>query len=207
MYPLAVLEGRGATVEPCLPEAKGAGFNTVATVLRSMLGPDHFAGVSARLLPSTLALLKTPPLSMQWIPVGAYADLVSTALLHGFKGDESSMVEMGRRAFNHDLRTLYKLFIRLGSPSWVIQRGPKLWLTYNRNNGSLSANVVGERKVEVTYCGVAQVYPGFWSYQRGCLLGVVQATGYRAEVTVARGGATGSGDAVLLIDWSRDSAR
>ena len=189
-------------MEQALPEAKAAGFITVTTILRDMLGADAFAAVVSKLPPATAALVKTPPLPLQWIDCDRYAELVSTALVHGFAGDEASLIEMGRRAFFHDLKTLYRLFVRLKSPAWVMERGSKLWLTYNRNNGLLHARPIGDRACEVTYEKVCAVYPGFWSYQRGCLLAVVKATGYpRAQVVFTRGGDQ-SGDATLMVDWS-----
>jgi hypothetical protein len=185
-----------------LPEAKASGFVTVTTVLRDMLGADVFAVVVSKLPPATAALVKTPPLPMQWIPCQRYGELVSTALVHGFGGDEESLIEMGRRAFFHDLKTIYRLFVRLKSPAWVIERGSKLWLTYNRNNGLLHSRQINDRQCEVTYEKVCMVYPGFWSYQRGCLLAVVKATGYpNAKVAFTRGGDQ-SGDATLTIDWT-----
>ena len=184
-----------------LPEAKAAGFVTVTTVLREMLGPDKFAHVVTKLPSPTAALVKTPPLPLQWIPCDRYAELVSTALTHGFGGDEEQLIEMGRRAFFHDLKTLYRLFVRLRSPAWVIERGSKLWLTYNRNNGLLHTKQIGDRQCQVTYEKVCAIYPGFWSYQRGCLLAVVKATGYpNATVAFTSGGNT-SGDRTLTIDW------
>ncbi|MDB4965274.1 MAG: hypothetical protein JWN44_963 [Myxococcales bacterium] len=188
--------------EPTRAEAKGAGFRSVTAVLREMLGPDAFAMVAARLSPATMALIKVPPLPVQWIACQCYAELIPTALQHGFAGDEARLVEMGRRAFLHDLKTLYRLFIKLMSPHWVIARASSLWLTYNRNNGALRARPLGDLGCEVAYEKVRMVYPGFWSYQRGCLLAAVQATGFpKATVVLTRGGGD-SGDALFQVDWS-----
>lgn len=186
-----------------LPEAKAAGFVTVTTVLREMMGAEKFAHVVAKLPAATAAMVKTPPLPVQWIPCDRYAELVSTALVHGFAGDEEQLIEMGRRAFFHDLKTLYRIFVRLRSPGWVMERGSKLWLTYNRNNGMLHAKQIAERQCQVTYEKVCAVYPGFWSYQRGCLLAVVKATGFPAATVLFTSGGKTSGDATLLVDWSQ----
>jgi hypothetical protein len=189
--------------ESTRPLAKAAGFNSVVAVLRDgLLGAPAFAAVVDKLPPATVAAIKTPPLPVQWIPCERYADLVSMALVHGFGGDEEQLVEMGRRAFLHDLRTLYRMFIKLLSPGFVIGRASKLWLTYNRNNGLLTARQLDQHRCEVTYEKIVAVYPGFWSYQRGCLLAAVQATGYhKATVAVARAGGA-DGNARFTVDWS-----
>lgn len=190
------------------PLAKAAGFNSVVAVLRDgLLDGTRFASVIDKLPPATAEAVKTPPLSVQWIPCERYGELVSTALVHGFGGDEERLVEMGRRAFLHDLKTLYRVFIKFLAPGFVIERGTKLWLTYNRNNGMLTARRLGDRTAEVSYEKIAAVYPGFWSYQRGCLLAAVQATGYpSATVTLSRPGDAG-GNAAFTVDWSPPPAR
>jgi uncharacterized protein (TIGR02265 family) len=185
--------------EDTRPLAKAAGFNSVVAVLRDQLAPEVFAAVVRKLPPQTAEAIKTPPLSVQWIPCERYGDLVSSALVHGFGGDEAQLVEMGRRAFLHDLKTVYRVFIKFLAPAFVIERGSKLWLTYNRNNGMLKARRTGDRTAEVSYENIVAVYPGFWSYQRGCLLAAVQATGYpKATVVVSRASA---GNALYAVDW------
>ncbi len=189
--------------ESSRPLAKAAGFNSVVAVLRDgLLDPSAFATVVGKLPSETAAAIKKPPLPVQWIPCERYGELVSTALVHGFGGDEERLVELGRRAFLHDLKTLYRVFIKFLAPAYVIERGSKIWLTYNRNNGLLIAKRIGDRCAEVSYEKIAAVYPGFWSYQRGCLLAAVQATGYlKATVVIARPG-DADGNALFRIDWS-----
>ena len=188
--------------EATRPLAKAAGFNSVVAVLRDgMLDGKTFASIIEKLPAATAEAVKSPPLSVQWIPCERYGDLVSTTLRHGFGGDEAQLVEMGRRAFLHDLKTLYRVFIKFLAPGFVIDRGTKLWLTYNRNNGVLTARRTGDRSAEVTYEKIVAVYPGFWSYQRGCLLAAVQATGFpKATVAVARPG-DATGNATFRVDW------
>jgi hypothetical protein len=188
--------------ESLRPLAKAAGFNSVVAVLRGgLLSADAFAAVVGKLPPETAAAIERPPLPMQWIPCARYADLVSATLVHGFSGDEERLVEMGRRAFLHDLKTLYRVFIKLLSPAFVVERGSALWLTYNRNNGILTARRVGERAVEVSYEKIVAVYPGFWSYQRGCLLAAVQATGFSKVTVVLSRHADANGNALFKVDW------
>jgi hypothetical protein len=192
----------GGIDESARPLAKAAGFNSVVAVLRESLGENGFGAVVGRLPPATAEAIRTPPLPVQWIPCERYADLVSTALASGFGGDEERLVEMGRRAFMHDLQTLYRVFIRFLAPGFVIDRASKLWLTYNRNNGALSAHSLGDRCAEVRYEKIVAVYPGFWSYQRGCLLAAVQATGYSKATVVLSRKADAAGNAAFTVDWT-----
>jgi hypothetical protein len=189
----------GETAEPL---AKAAGFNSVVAVLRNgMLDADGFASLVGKLPPATAEAIRKPPLSVQWIPCARYADLVSGALSHSFGGDEERVVELGRRAFLHDLKTIYRVFIKFLSPGFVVERGTKLWLTYNRDNGLLHARKLGDTCAEVSYEKIVAVYPGFWSYQRGCLLAAVQATGYPKATVVLSSPADAEGNAKFTANW------
>jgi uncharacterized protein (TIGR02265 family) len=202
LVPILTLVTTGAVMDAnATPEAKGAGFNTVAAVIRTMLGPKQFESVTRALPPATAALVKQPPLPMQWLSCDRFGDLISISLRHGFNGDEQQLVEVGRKSLVHDLNTLYRMFVKLLSPRYVIDRGAKLWLTYNRNNGTLRAVQTGDHSCDVFYERVACVYPGFWAYQRGCLMAAMEATGYRkATITLVRGGGSG-GDAQFTLVW------
>ena len=100
---------------------------------------------------------------------------------HAFGDDERKFEEWGRLAMLVDLRTIYKMFIRFLSPQFVIERGAKLWETYARNQGSVRAVADGPSAAIVTYEGLPPelVSPLFWAYQRGVLLGVMEATGMK----------------------------
>ncbi len=131
-----------------------------------------------------------------------YGDLLSGALKYAFHGDEERIVELGRRAFLYDLKTLYRVFIKLMSPGFVIDRASRVWLTDSRDNGSLSARKLSDTRCEVSYDKIRAIYPGFWSHQRGCLLASVQATGYPRATAVVSRPDDGRGNAVIIVDWA-----
>jgi hypothetical protein len=122
---------------------------------------------------------------------------------HGFFGDERKYEEWGRQAILVDLRTIYKMFIRFLSPQFVIDRGAKLWQTYTRNQGSVRAEADGAAAAQVTYEGLPRelVSPEFWAYQRGVLLGILEATGMKQiAVETLAGGAFDDG-ARFRVSW------
>ena len=182
--------------------AKGAGFNSIVAVLRDeLLSAEEFADLVRKLPPETAEAIQAPPLPIEWIPCARYGDLLSGVLKYAFRGDEERVVELGRRAFLYDLKTLYRVFIKLTSPGFVIDRASRIWLTYNRDNGSLSARKLGDTRCEVSYDKIRAIYPGFWSHQRGCLLAAVQATGYPRATAVVSRPDDGHGNAVITVDW------
>ena len=145
------------------PLAKAAGFNSVVASLRDgLLDAEAFAKVVGKLTPETAAAIKTPPLSVQWIPCERYGDLVSSALPPQAYAFQSTLrPARGRRRL-----------------------------------------AFSDSRAEVSYEKIVAVYPGFWSYQRGCLLAAVQATGYSNATAVQSRADRRGGNAMFTIDWS-----
>lgn len=185
------------------PESKGSGFTSAVTVLRKMLGGEKLERIIATLSPETSELVRRPPLPVAWISVGHFPELLRAVRAHGFGGDETKFEEWGRQAMLIDLRTIYKMFIRFLSPQFVIERGAKLWQTYTRNQGNVRAVADTASSAIVTYEGLPQalVSPEFWAYQRGVLLGVMEATGMRQIAIESLGGAATTTGAVFRVSW------
>jgi hypothetical protein len=138
-----------------------------------------------------------------WIAVHHFPELSRAVRTHAFGGDEKKFEEWGRQAILMDLRGIYKMFIRFLSPQFVIERGAKLWQTYTRNQGSVRAVAEGPAAALVQYDGLPHelVSPEFWAYQRGAILGVMEATGMKQiGIETLAGGAT-STSARFRVSW------
>jgi hypothetical protein len=185
------------------PESKGSGFTSAILVLRRMLPVEQLEAVMAPLSAETAELVRHPPLPVAWIPMHHFPELVRSVRAHGFGGDEVKFEEWGRQAMLSDLRGIYKMFIRFLSPQFVIERGAKLWQTYTRNQGSVRAVAEGDSAALVMYQGLPQglVSPEFWAYQRGVLLGVMEATGLKQIAVETLAGAATSTDAHFRVSW------
>ena len=184
-------------------ESKGSGFTSAVTILRRMLPVDALERVVVTLSTETAELVRHPPLPVAWIPMHHFPELVRAVRAHGFGGDEVKFEEWGRQAMLADLRTIYKMFIRFLSPQFVIERGAKLWKTYTRNQGTVRATAEGAAAALVVYDGLPQelVSPEFWAYQRGVLLGIMEATGMKQIAVETLGGAASSTGARFRVSW------
>ena len=184
-------------------ESKGSGFTSAVSVLRKMLPVEALERVLEPLSPETAELVRHPPLPVAWIGVHHFPELVRSVRAHGFGSDEKKFEEWGRQAMLADLRGIYKMFIRFLSPQFVIERGAKLWQTYTRNQGSVRALADGDSGALVTYEGLPHelVSPEFWAYQRGVLLGVMEATGMKSIGVVTLAGAATSTSARFRVSW------
>ncbi len=185
------------------PESKGSGFSSAVATLRKMLPGDVLERIIATLSEETAELVRRPPLPVAWVSMHHFPELVRAVRTLAFGGDERKFEEWGRMAMLADLRTIYKMFIRFLSPQFVIERGTKLWETYARNQGHVRAVADGPSSALVTYEGlpVDLVSPEFWAYQRGVLLGIMEATGMKqTAVETLDGGAT-TPNARFRVSW------
>ncbi|HWE29637.1 MAG TPA: hypothetical protein VHB97_16625 [Polyangia bacterium] len=184
-------------------ESKGSGFTSAVTILRKMLAADKLERIVASLSTETAELVRRPPLPVAWIGVQHFPELVRAVRADGFGGDEKKFEEWGRQAMLNDLRTIYKMFIRFLSPQFVIERGAKLWQTYTRNQGGVRAAADGPSSAVVTYEGLppSLVSPEFWAYQRGVLLGVMEATGMKQVGVETLGGGAATTGARFRVSW------
>lgn len=175
------------------PESKGSGFASAVSILRKTMPADAMERVIATLSPQTAELVRHPPLPVAWISALHFPELTRAVRAIAFGVDERKFEEWGRQAILADLRTIYKMFIRFLSPQFVIERGAKLWAQYARNQGRAWADPDGPSSCLVQYEGLPTdvVSPEFWAYQRGVLLGIMEATGMKAiAVETLDGGAT-----------------
>ncbi len=184
-------------------ESKAHGFNTTVAALRKMVDAAQFQATVAALPADTAHLTQYPPASMAWLPLRHFAALVDAAHAVGFVADLARVSELGRQAIGADLGSVYRVFIKIASPDFVIQRAAKLWSVYNRNNGALTTARKTANSVDLVYTGLHHMSAALWAYQRGAILAVVDATRLSApSVDFVDGNDRDSGASVLRVSWS-----
>ena len=167
------------------PESKAVGFNSLVAVLREQVPASTMAALVQALPPETAHLVEHPPLPVRWLAQTHTFALMRAACDRVFGGDEEKTSELAQRAVVRDLNSLYRLFIRLSSPEFVIGRAAAMWQTYWRNNGAVRVEREGPTSVLVQYEGMVGATSLFWAIQCGTLRGVMQATGVQGiEVRV-----------------------
>jgi hypothetical protein len=182
-------------------ETKAVGFNSAVRGIRAIAGEESFAQMVKMLPAETAALIERPPLPVSWLSPIHFELLSTHAFKLCFEGREEPLLQAAKKAMKDDLSTLYKVFIRLLSPQYVIERGTKIWDTYNRNNGSLVARQTGDRTAEVRYSGIVTSYPEFWIWQRGCIIGALEQTGLKAPRALLKAGGGRSSEGIIEASW------
>jgi uncharacterized protein (TIGR02265 family) len=182
-------------------EFKAAGLISMLRMLREMVGAEAYDALEAALPPDTRELVRQPPLAMSWLPNRHFDLVVERALVGPFGGDTRKVVELAQRAMIDDLNSVYRVFIRLLSPEFVLRRAAKIYGQYTRNNGVFTVSKSGPGFAELTIDGVELGMPSVWAYNEGAIRAVIAATGLKdAQVVIIEGGGS-SNRCVFRGSW------
>jgi hypothetical protein len=110
-----------------MAQVKGIAVASCLRFVRDRYGEEGLQRLKAALRPEHRAMVDGHVLPHAWAPFELILDLnVEADRLFG-AGDLQLCLELGRAAANASLPTIFKLFYRLGSPSLLLDKAPKLW--------------------------------------------------------------------------------
>jgi hypothetical protein len=183
------------------PEAKASGLISWTRVLRKSVDTAHWDRFLAALPPETRAVVEHPPLPITWLPMKLLRPVFEQANELLFDGDLDKTADVSRRQIREDLRTIYRVFIRVASPRFVASRAAGIYSTYFRNNGSARVVADTERSADILVENVALSSPDLYARMRGSILGGIELTGARnPRVQIVSGGGS-EPNCLFRADW------
>jgi hypothetical protein len=176
---------------------KGVAFQHQDAVWRGLLTKEEYTRVAQACPPEALKLMQTPPLAIAWIDgelSNQFSRTVSQEL--GERGLQLNELA-GAAMLERDLKTIYKVLLRIATVDFALQRANATYQTYVKNGGSL----VGERKdaaTVVVHCRqlADRTLTNMW-FIGGTTLGVLRAAGAR-NVRITERAETGDGFDITL---------
>lgn len=121
-----------------MARVKGSAIGARVRYVRDIHGEDAWERVQRALSPSSRAELERGVLPSDWASYELFLDLNVTADRLLGKGDLELCLEMGRFGATVNLPTLYRVFLRFGSPMFLLQKASRLWQV-NYDSGLLVA--------------------------------------------------------------------
>ena len=136
-------------------QVKGSAITARIRFVRERFGESGYRRVHDALSPEHRALLDARVLPHAWVPYDFFIALnVEIDRMFG-AGDLASCVEMGRFAADVNLPTLYRIFYKLGSPLYIMQKAAKVWAVHY-DSGELQAAEDGPNAVRLRIDGFAE---------------------------------------------------
>jgi hypothetical protein len=128
------------------------------------------------LSPSTRTLCETGLLVNGWYPFSAFVEL-NTALDRLFgQGDLSLCYEIGRYACDVNLKTLYKIFFRIGSVQFIVRRAAAAWRV-NYDDGQMRVLAETNDWVHLRVTGVPAPHRAHCLSVKGWMVRAVELSG------------------------------
>jgi hypothetical protein len=162
------------------PEVKWIGVAAWVEAAKRVVGADAWQRVLAGLAPETRALLASPPAAIAWVDAAHCFALYDAVVEHGGNGGTEIVREIARAQVQHDLRGIYRLFVRMASPDFIAQRAASLYGSYWRNHGTVRAERSGPHALDVVFEELPRVRPAFVSAQLGGIQGALEASGLKS---------------------------
>jgi len=115
-------------------EAKGVGLRGILKYIKL----NHEPGISSllsRLADPEKKIFESPILTSKWYPYSAFAGLLKIMDEEMGGGDLRLCRKYGESAGSLDLSSIFKIFLKVGSPQFIIKRSDWFWKQYYRPGG------------------------------------------------------------------------
>jgi len=160
-----------------MPLMKGSAFTARFNYLRSRF-PDRWDGYVRILDAETRALAEGPCMKSSWYPFSCFVDLNLKADRLFGNGDLAICREMGREAAKANLPTLYRIFYRVGSPEFVLDKVASVWRQHH-DTGHSTVVFPGPNRASYQVHEFAAPHPTLCRSLEGFLHGSLEVMGLR----------------------------
>jgi predicted hydrocarbon binding protein len=144
--------------------------------LRDQVGREEMAKVLAGLPPDARAVFDTRIRKAAWYPYPAFVALLRAIDARCGSGDLTYCEQIGKAAADADLSTVFKVFVRMASPSWLIRACPRVWGRYYEV-GSMRATAWEPERTQVVIEGFPGIDPAHCWLMRGWMIGALKVIG------------------------------
>ncbi|HVO10858.1 MAG TPA: hypothetical protein VMX54_08960 [Vicinamibacteria bacterium] len=161
-----------------MAQVKGTAVLSSLRYLRARFGEQALAGVLSAMPAEDGALLRGLVLASSWYPMGCLLRLMQEAERQLASQEPRLLQNMGRASCDEGLKGIYKIFLRVGSPGFTIDRAARVLANYY-DTGELVVVERGERHVAVELRGLEGSGRQFCERIYGWMQRTLELTGVR----------------------------
>jgi predicted hydrocarbon binding protein len=161
--------------------------------LRAEIGKDGARGVIDALPPQLRVAFATRIRKAAWYPYEPFVALLRGIDARLGTGDLTYCEQIGRAAANADLSTVFKVFVRMASPSWLIRACPRVWSRYYEA-GSMRATAWEPEETVVVIEDFPGIDPAHCWLMRGWMIGALEVVGGQVLPGAAHSQCAAQGD-------------
>jgi len=113
-------------------DIKGRVLLDTMAAIKIRAGEQELSKIIKGLSDSSRAVLESPILFSEWYPLDAYAEFLEADVRETANGDREALAQRSEKVVEAHLRGVYRIFIKLGTPRFVISRISGVHETYFR---------------------------------------------------------------------------
>ncbi len=125
-------------------KVKGSALRSTMHYIRDHYPPDQVGKIMDQLDPEHRKLLERPILVSDWHEAEILVRLMKAAAAVSGEDGRTLWARIGRQSCDDGLNTVYKIFFRLGSPSYILKRGFQLWNNYYSDGVMVVENITDQ---------------------------------------------------------------
>jgi hypothetical protein len=112
-------------------EVKGTAIMATREFVKSRFGEPGLAKWIAKLKPEAAEIYGGAILTNQWYDLKTILEEPCRAISEVFyNGDKKAYVDVGKHSADHGLKGIYKLFVKIGSPQFILSKAGSILPTY-----------------------------------------------------------------------------
>ena len=184
------------------PRVKGRAVLDAVAVVREKHGPAGVDAVLALLAPELQEVLRGTILANEWYPLDAMTSFMAAGNRIYNGGDDGVIIARSERVIEQQLGGIYRIFVRFGSPEFIIKRLNAFSQTYFEGV-QVEPRFEGEQRAIVRYVGFGPehriIEPALIGFYRKAL----QLSGAKdVSARIAVPLSAGKGHLEVAIAWS-----
>jgi hypothetical protein len=182
-------------------QLKGSAYHSTLAFIDAQFGEDARQRVLRRLSDEDRALVGGIMLPIQWYPLAPFPRLLRAMEDELGKGDLALVTDRGAWAAVHDMNTVHKVLLKLVTPSWLIEKGMRLWPSFH-SSGRWEVARVGDAAARAELHDLGVVDDAMCATLKGWILGLLTLSGVRRpRVSHTECRVRGARSCVYDIDW------
>ncbi len=185
-----------------MAQVKGTAVLSSLRYVRQRFGEPALAGVLSALPAEDGARLRDLVLASSWYPIGCLMRFMQEAEKQLASQDPKLLQNMGRASCEEGLKGVYKIFLKVGSPGFTIDRAARVLSNYY-DTGELVVVDKGERRVAAELRGLEEAGQPLCERIYGWMQRMLEMTGVR-NLRSAHSSCVHRGDPVCRFEGSWD---
>lgn len=171
--------------------AKGSVLLHLRDFVHKHHGASTWQGLLADMPSRERGILGGLVLAGAWYPVEVWNEVLDLFLPQAYSNPEEGMTVLAGYIAEHDLNTVYKIILKMGTPEFLMKRTSSLWSRYF-DSGKLVAQEVSSKywKLQLDLPDRGGVYPSYFTCGPGVSAWIangLRTTGVEGRVTFTTG--------------------